>query len=138
MANVGRATPSAAAQPIAWALQAADSNAAAGAFAFNPPERARMEAFIAPLPEKMRADDGTPEQIVALVMAGRPQPIAGVQMLSKTQPDSDTELQRVPWQYQNGEVRQDELKFRREADGWKQVVAPALVERVIAFLKAQQ
>lgn len=138
MANVGRATPSAAAQTIAWGLREADYNAVAGALMFDPPDREKLEAFIATLPEKMRTQYGTPEQIVALVMAGSPKPIAAVQLLGRSQPDADTEIHRVQWQYQTGEVQQNELKFHREADGWKQVVAPAMVDRVITFLKAKE
>ena len=138
MANVGRTTPNAAAQTIAWGLRQADYNAVAGVLMFDPSEREKLEAFIATLPEKARAQYGTPEQIVALVMAGSPKPIAAVQQLSRTQPDADTEIHVVQWQYQTGKVQQNELKFHREADGWKQVVAPAMVDRVIAYLKAKQ
>ena len=138
MTNAGRATPSAAGQTIAWALQQADFKAAAGVLTFEPPEREKLEAFIATLPEKSRTAYGTPEEIVALVMAGSPRPIAGVQVLSRTQTDADTEISRVQWQYQTGEVEQVELKFRRDADGWKQVVSPALTDRVIGYLKAKQ
>lgn len=138
MANVGRATPTGAAQTIAWALQRADYKAVAGVLAFEPAEREKLEAFIATLPESLRAQYGTPEQIVALVMAGTPKPLAGVQLLSRTQPDPDTELHVVQWQYQSGDVQQDTLKFHREADGWKQVVSPTMVNRVIGYLKAKQ
>ena len=138
MANAGRATPSATAQTIAWALRQADFKVVASALTFDAPERAKLEAFIATLPDKIRTEYGTPEEVVALVMAGSPKPIAGVQLLNRTQPDADTEIQVVQWQYQTGEVQQNELKFHRDADGWKQVVSPALTDRVIAFLKPKQ
>lgn len=138
IANVGRATPRAAGETMAWALQQADFKTAAEGLTFGAPERQKLEAFIATLPEKSRSDYGTPEQLVALVMAGSPKPIAGVQVLSRAQPDPDSEIARVQWQYQTGELHQDEIRFRRDADGWKQVVSPALTDRVIAYLKAKQ
>lgn len=138
MQNVGTATPTATAQTIAWGLQHADTKTVAGLLAFDPTERQKLEAFIATLPEKSRAEYGTPEQVVALLMAGSPRPIAGVQLLSRTQPDPDTEVQIVQWQYQSGEVTQNEIKFHRDENGWKQIVSPALVDRVIAYFKGKQ
>ena len=138
MANVGRATPTAAAQTMMWAMQRGDTKTVASVLEFEPPERAKLEAFMATLPEKVRTDYGTPEELIAFVMSGSPRPIVGVQLLSQTQPDADTEMHRVQMQYQNGEVRQDEIKFRREADGWKQVVSPAVVDRVIGYLSAKR
>ena len=61
-----------------------------------------------------------------------------MQLLSRTQPDPETEVQIVQWQYQTGEVQQNEIKFHRDADGWKQVVAPALVDRVIAYFQGKK
>jgi hypothetical protein len=46
-------------------------------------------------------------------------------------------LHSVQIQYQSGEVREDETKYRRSADGWQQVISPALVDRVIAYFKAK-
>jgi len=138
MANVGRATPTGAAQTLVWAMQHGDIKSAAAVLAFDPPERAKLETFIATLPENIRAEYDTPEKLMAFVMSGSPKPIAGVQLLSQTQPDANTEIHRVQVQYQSGEVRQDDLTFRREADGWKQVVSPSTVDRVITFFKAKQ
>ncbi|MCX6951613.1 MAG: hypothetical protein NTV51_05450 [Verrucomicrobia bacterium] len=138
MTDVGRATPSAAAQTMLWALQRGDVKGAATVLEFAPAERAKLEGFIATLPENIRQEYGTPEQMIAFVMSGSPKPIAGVQLLTKTQPDADTEIHRVQVQYKNGEVRQDDITFRREADGWKQVVSPRTVDGVIAYFKGKQ
>jgi RNA polymerase sigma factor (sigma-70 family) len=138
MANVGRATPTAAAQTMVWAMQRGDVKTVASLIECAPPERAKLEAFIATLPEIVRTDYGTPEELIAFMMSGSPRPIVGVQLLSQIQPDSDTEIHRVQMQYQNGDVRQDEIKFRRDADGWKQVVSPAVVDRVIGYRPAKR
>ena len=138
MSDVGRATPSAAAQTMLWALQRGDVKNAASVLAFEPAERAKLEAFIATLPEKIRQDYGTPEQMIAFVMSGSPKPIAGVQLLSKTQPDADTEVHRVQVQYKSGEIRQDDITFHRGDDGWKQVVSAPTVDHVIEYFKGKQ
>ncbi|HVS51808.1 MAG TPA: sigma-70 family RNA polymerase sigma factor [Opitutaceae bacterium] len=137
MQDVGSATPSATAQSIAWGLQHAEFKRVAELLAFAPADREKLAAFIASLPDDTRAKYGTPEQIVALAMAGSPRPIAAVQLLKRDQPDPNTEVQTVQWQYQDGAVQQNELKFSRDGDGWKQVVSSATVDRVIAFLKSK-
>jgi hypothetical protein len=137
MNNVGNATPSAAAQSIAWGLQHADYKAVAKLLEFDPAERQKLETFIATLPADLRAQYGTPEEVVALGVAGSPRPNSGVQLLRHSQPDPNTEVQVVQWQYQNGEVVQNEIKFHREGDGWKQVMSAATVDRVIGYLKGK-
>jgi RNA polymerase sigma factor (sigma-70 family) len=135
MANVGRATPSATAQTIAWGLQHADYKTVAEALVFEPADRAKLEALIAGLPEAARAKYNTPEEIVALIMAGASKPIAGVQMLSREQPNPDTEIHHAEWQYQDGELRKADITFHRDGENWKQVVSATTVDRVIAYVK---
>jgi hypothetical protein len=136
--NVGRNTPRAAAQTMMSAAQRGDTELAADCLTFDPVERTKLEAFIASLPDDLRAKYGTPELMMASVISGSPKPIAGVQLLNETNPDADTAVQQVQIQYQSGEVRQDEIKFRRDSDGWKQVVSPTTVDRVIAYFKGRQ
>lgn len=138
MADVGRASPSAAAQTMLWALQRGDVKDAAAVLAFDPADRAKLEAFIATLPEKFRQDYSTPEQVMAFVMSGSPRPVAGVQLLNTSQPDATTEIHHVQVQYQGGEVKQDDVTFKKDADGWKQLVATPTVDRVIAYFKGKQ
>jgi RNA polymerase sigma factor (sigma-70 family) len=135
--NVGRATPRAAAQTMMSAAQHGDTELAASCLAFEPAERAKLETFLAALPDDVRAKYGTPEQLMAAVISGSPKPIAGVQLLSETQPDADTAVQTVQIQYASGEVRQDEVKFHRDATGWKEVVSTATVDRVIAYFQGK-
>ena len=135
MGNVGRATPRAAGQTEAWAVQHGDVDTAASLLTFAPEERAKLEAVIAALPENLREQYGTPERLMAMVMAGTPRPIAGVQILQEKEQGPDDYVQQVQLKYADGRTRDDELTFHRDADGWKRVVSPASVDRVITALK---
>jgi hypothetical protein len=135
MGNVGRATPRAAGQTEAWAVQHGDVDTAASLLTFAPEERAKLEAVIAALPENLREQYGTPERLMAMVMAGTPRPIAGVQILEEKEQGSDDFVQQIQLKYADGRTRSDELTFHRDAEGWKRVVSPATVDRVIAALK---
>jgi hypothetical protein len=135
MGNVGRATPRAAGQTEAWAIQHGDVDTAASLLTFRPEERAKMEAIVAALPDTMRAEYGTPERFMAMAMAGTPRPIAAVQVLDEMEQGPDDYMQHIQLQYSDGRVRTDELQFHREADGWRRVVSPATVDRLITALK---
>lgn len=135
MGNVGRATPRAAGQTEAWAVQHGDVETAASLLTFAPEERAKLEAVIAALPENLREQYGTPERLMAMVMAGTPRPIAGVQILEEKEQGPDDYVQQIQLKYADGRTRNDELSFHRDADGWKRVVSPATVDRVITALK---
>lgn len=135
MGNVGRATPRAAGQTEAWAVQHGDVDTAASLLTFAPEERARLEAVIAALPENLREQYGTPERLMAMVMAGTPRPIAGVQILGEKEQGPDDYVQQIQLKYADGRTRNDELSFHRDAEGWKRVVSPASVDRVITALK---
>lgn len=138
MQDVGRGTPAAAAQTLAYAISHGEIKTAASVLEFEAADRAKIEAFIDGLPEAARAKFSSPEEIVALAMAGTPKPIAGVQLLNRSHPDADTEIQTVQLQYTSGEVKQTEIKFRRESDGWKQVVSSEIVDRVVSFFSARK
>ena len=120
------------------AAQRGEVDKAASCLTFDPAERAKLEAFIATLPENLREKYRSPEVMMASVISGSPKPVSGVKLLSETRPDADTAVQEVQVQYQSGEVRQDEITFRRDTDGWKQVVSPAMVDRVVAYFKGKQ
>jgi RNA polymerase sigma factor (sigma-70 family) len=135
MHNVGNATPRAAGQTEAWAIQRGDIDTAASLIMFGPEDRAKMEALVAALPENLRADYGTPERLMAMVMAGTPRPIAAVQVLDESEQGPDDFVQHIQLKYSDGRERQDELQFHREADGWHRVMSSALVDRVVTALK---
>ncbi|HWA09395.1 MAG TPA: sigma-70 family RNA polymerase sigma factor [Opitutaceae bacterium] len=135
MGNAGRATPRAAGQTEAWAVQHGDVETAASLITFNPAERAKMEAVVAALPDNLREQYGTPEKLMAMVMAGTPRPIAAVQVLDEKEQGPDDYVQHIELKYADGRTRTDELTFHRDADGWKRVVSPATVDRVITALK---
>ena len=106
--------------------------------AFEPAEKDKLKDFIDTLPENIHDQYSTPAKLIAFAMAGTPKPITGVQLLSETQSDDYTSIQHVRLQYKNGEVREDDIKFHRDVDGWKEVVSAASVDRVIAYLKKKQ
>ncbi len=136
MTNQGRATPRAAGQTVAWAVHHQEIDLAASLITFDPESRAKMEALVAALPPDLRAQYGTPERLMAFVMAGTPRPIAALQVLDETEPGPDEDVQHLQLQYEDGRTRIDTVHFHRTADGWQQVISPSVVDRVANYLNS--
>jgi hypothetical protein len=134
----GRETPVSAARTLLWYLQGGDIKHASELLSFEPAEKDKLKDFIDTLPEDIQDNYGTPAKLVAFAMSGSPRPLSNVQLLSETKPDDYTTIQHVRLEYKNGEVREEDLKFHRDVDGWKQVVSPASVDRIITSLKRKQ
>jgi len=134
----GRGTPVSTARTLLWYLQGGDIKHAAELLSFEPAEKDKLKDFIDTLPADIQEQYSTPAKLVAFAMSGSPRPLSNVQLLSETQTDDYTAIQHIRLEYKNGDVREEDLKFHRDVDGWKQVVSPASVDRVIAYLKRKQ
>jgi RNA polymerase sigma factor (sigma-70 family) len=136
MTNQGRATPRAAGQTIAWAIHHGEIDIAASLITFSAESREKLEALITTLPDNLRSEYGTPEKLMAFVMAGTPHPIQSLQVLDEAQQGPDDYVQHVQIQYEDGRSRVDPIRFHQTADGWQQVMGATTVDRVITYLKS--
>jgi RNA polymerase sigma factor (sigma-70 family) len=136
--KAGRETPVQAARTLLWYLQGGDIKHAAELLSFEPAEKDKLKNFIDTLPADMQDSYGTPAKLVAFAMSGSPRPLSNVQLVSETQPDDYTTIQHVRLEYKNGDTREEDLKFHRDVDGWKQVVSSASVDRIITYLQRKQ
>lgn len=137
--NVGRATPEAAFQTELWAEDRQQVEVAAAMLTFDPAARERLTALIASLPEKSRSTYVSPEYLAALLMTGSgdPTPFAGLQVLSADPRSGDLIALRTRWQYTDGQVRENEWLFQRDADGWKRVLQSDMVEKLVHILEQE-
>jgi len=134
----GRDTPVSTARTLLWYLQGGDVKHAAELLSFEPAEKDKLKDFIDTLPADVQEKYNTPAKLMAFAMSGSPRPLSNVQLLSESQPDAYTAIQHVRLEYKNGEVLEEDLKFHRDVDGWKQVVSTASVDRLITYLKQKQ
>ena len=124
-------------QTIAWAIHHGEIDIAASLITFSPESRAKMGRLDRDmLPDNLRAEYGTPEKLMAFVMAGTPRPIQSLQVLDEAQQGPDDYVQHVQIQYEDGRSRVDPMRFHQTADGWEQVIGPTTVDRVITYLKS--
>ncbi len=129
-ANVGFATPVAALQTLNWAMSHRDTNVLAGGLIWaDDQNRAKAEAAFAAAPDSFRALHGSLEGFIYSFMIGTVNP-AGFRIVSQVD-RGDMSMVVVERDFANGAVRPDKVQFQREGEGFRQVIAPGLVERMI-------
>lgn len=145
--NVGKATARAALETWMWAAHGGDTAVMADAMALSPESRQKAEELFARVPETVRVQYGTPEQLLAAAFAGASgMQTTGMQVLSEQagaridgmdpvlRSDAAYKTLHVQNQYANGSVREMDLVFQQTAEGWKQVIQPNTVIKAAALL----
>jgi hypothetical protein len=137
--NVGRSTPESALQTELWAEERQNVELAASMITFDQNAREMMEALLADLPDSVRDGCDSPERLAALLMTGGGDdtPLVGFRILSSQASGDQLVALRTEWQYADGHVRQNDWQFRRDSDGWKRVLPPIFVDKLIRLLRGR-
>jgi hypothetical protein len=129
--NFGNATPQATLQTFAWACDKLDTELLAKLVYFDPAARTKAEAFLATLPEKMRAEWRSPEALAAIGLADAMQlsrfPRAVV--LEKAELEQLNENRVVL--HLNGAAK-ERTEYQRTESGWKYVITEKAVDAFLA------
>lgn len=126
--NVGRLNPSAAIETALWAAQGGEVQALAEGLLLSPAGSAQARALLNRLPASLRADITTPEQLVALLMAGNPPQDKMVVPSQEDEPPEQKGARRVVTLVRpDGEQRQAAVVTVKVDDRWKLVVPDPVV-----------
>lgn len=134
--NVGTAAPGSAFETLHWAKANRDTIALANAIALDAEAKVKADALLASLPESIRADYQSSEQMMAALEMATTQE-AGIRVLSQTEQGPDDITLQGQWQYVDGRVRSGDLQYHRYADGWRQVIPGGLVDKLGQMLTDQ-
>lgn len=127
--NLGRATPESAAETVLWAAVGGEVEALSNAFVFTPTAREKADAWFAGLSEGTRRQYGTPEKVIALMIAKDAAGLSGMQVLGQKEVAPDNVGVRVRFGSADGKTKDDNLLMRRGNDGWQMVVPDNAVEK---------
>lgn len=133
--NRGRATASAALETAMWAAAGGDVATLAEMLEFEPAARTKAAALLAGLPDTIRAQCSTPEQLVALLGANDVPLGEALISGSETGEESET-VRRVQVSEGEGRIKRATIRLRREGDLWRLVVPERAIDRYAAILKA--
>ena len=133
----GQASPPDAVESLLWSARAGDVDRLGGLIRFEPSAKKKAEALLAGLPEAARAQYGSPETIVATMIAAQiPTDYSAIATVRETEPDSDSALLTLRVEEGSGAQRDLELKFQREQDSWRLDVPEGVVNRLAVQLES--
>lgn len=127
--NLGNQTPDTAVQTTLWAAVAGDVDALATGFAFTPAGRAKADAWFASLSEGTRQKYGSPEKIIALMVARDAAGLAGMQVLGQKEISSSDVGVRVRFANGDGQTKDDNVVMHRVGTDWKMLLSDTTVQK---------
>lgn len=125
--NSGRGTPANAIETLLLAAEGGDVDTLAASILLDAEAREKAQAILDRLPEAVRATYGTPEKLIALLMA-RDSDIRAMQVLSENQANNDA-LVMMRVQKGDGKTKDEGYSFRRDGDGWRLVIPGKAVDK---------
>jgi hypothetical protein len=123
----GNASPDAAFESVLWAATRGEVDRLAALIAFDPPSRAAADALFQGLSDADRAQYGTPERVVATMLAGSlPANLSAMEKLNGSG-SADYASLWMKLQRSDGTFKETDFQFQREADGWRLLVPAGVV-----------
>jgi hypothetical protein len=127
--NAGKATPAATFETVLWAASGGDVDTIASAVEFTGTAREKAQALLDRLPAATRAQYGSPEKLVALMLAKDADKVSGLQVLGQKEISPDTMGMRVRFGNELGQAKESSLVMHRSNDGWKLLLTDDPVDK---------
>lgn len=127
--NVGRATASAAVETVLAAAYGGDVETLASSIVLEPSAQTKAEALFARLPEASRAQYGSPDKLVALMLAKDAAALTGMQVLGQRDINSEVIGVRVRLATDDGKTKEQGLGFRKTSDGLRMIIPDDVVDK---------
>lgn len=130
--NAGKATPAQAVETVLWAATAGEVDVLAAGLLIEPKAKQKAADWFASLPEPTRAQYGSPEKVIALMIAKDAAALAGMQVLAQQEMKPDLTAMRVRMQADTGGTKDETLAFYHASDGWRMVLPEKVVDKFAA------
>lgn len=130
MRNRGRATPAATIETALWAAFTGNVEVLAGALMFSAEIQAKADGWFAGLAESLRREHGSPEKLIAAVLAREAAELRGMQVLGGNEVSANEVNVRVLVAAGGGRTKEETFVTRRSDGGWKMVPPDEMVEKL--------
>ena len=127
--NGGRGTAGAALETVLWAATGGDVATLAQGLGFTATARAKADAWFAGLSDATRAQYGSPENVIALMIARDAAALSGMQVLGQRELSPEETMMMVRMGSDDGKTKDDKFLLHRTAEGWKLVLPDPVLER---------
>lgn len=135
--NVGRATASAAVETLLAAAFGGDVEGVASSIMLDPAAQAKADEYFSQLSEATRAQYGSPDKLIALMLAKDAAALTGMQILGQRDISPDVVGVRVRLANDQGKTKEDGLAFRKTEDGLRLIVPVNVVEKYSQQLRGK-
>jgi len=134
----GRADPRAAIESVLWAASRGDVDHLAELLGFAPEVRPQVEAMFAQLPAASREEYGSPEKVVATLLAGNfPKNAASMTLLDDRLWNQDAAVSMTVG-HSDGQSKTNIYRFHRAGDGWQLMVPASVLSGYQRILSGEQ
>jgi hypothetical protein len=127
--NRGRITPAATVETILWAASGGDVNALKDSLYLSEGSRSKIEAILANLPESSDQRHASPEDLMALMVAGNV-PLNSAQIVARQQSGDNEMTEYLRLRDVDGQTRLVYLSLIQGVNGWKLIVPSSAVEQI--------
>ncbi|MBI5766341.1 MAG: hypothetical protein HZA93_00990 [Verrucomicrobia bacterium] len=132
MKNAGFGSPAQAVETVLWAATGGEVDALANGLFIEPKAKQKAADWFASLPEATRAQYGSPEKVIALMIAKDAAALQGMQVLGQQEVAPNLMAVRVRMQADTGGTKDETLAFARAPEGWKMVLPENVVQKFAA------
>ncbi len=127
--NVGRATASAAVETVLAAAVGGDVETLANSILLDQSAEAKADELFARLPDSARAQYGSPDKLIALMLAKDAAALTGMQVLGQRDISPDVVGVRVRLATDEGKTKEQGLGFRKTSDGLRLIITDDVVKK---------
>ena len=137
--NAGRATPNAAVETLLWAAAGGDVDTLSKAILLDASAQTKAQALFARLPEAAQAQYGSPDNLIALMIAKDGASVTGMQILGQRDLAPDIVGVRVRLGMEDdGKTQEQGFGFKSSATGLQLIVTDKLVDRYAGQLSGRK
>jgi hypothetical protein len=126
-AYAGRATPKASFESVLWAAAHGEIDRLASLLDLDGDARASVDALFGRLPPASQQEYGSPQRVVATLVAGNFPKDASAMTLLRAEKSGQAAQLAVRLDHADGTSRTHIYQFRQAADGWQLVVPPGVL-----------
>ncbi len=127
--NAGWATPAASTETALWAAVGGDVEMLASTLMFTESARAKADAWFAGLSDGTRQQYGSPEKVIALMIARDAAGLSGMQILGEKEVTPNDVGVRLRFASVDGKTKDDTLLMHRATDGWRMLIPDNALEK---------
>jgi hypothetical protein len=127
--NAGRTTASAAVETVLAAAFGGDVETLANSILLDQSAQAKADELFARLPDATRAQYGSPDKLIALMLAKDAAALTGMQVLGQRDINPDVVGVRVRLATDEGKTKEQGLGFRKTPDGLKLIITEDVVKK---------